>query len=340
MSLSAPPRPTRVGSVLLLAACAWGASAPAQQLRTASGNPVPQVSATVFLCNDSRSLPAGVVGAQTTLRAIAPCTYFGETADATLTIDPAIRESAFVADTRTFSPSAIPAIATADGTLLVDVVGTTRGTLVVTYTLATNASSSGDALRVDVGADGSPELVVPGGAASSGHASFGLTVVGSLTTELRFAAHASGRDPLTGSAGRTTLHVRVQFVPRNTITFDTTATGCGPTGAEPALAGIDSTTVTGHRVDLALTRGIPNAFAAFVFATRTASTPIPLPPGCAFLVEPFAWTFVPTDAAGRASLALGLPRLLPPGELHLQAVTFDWSPRVWASNRLAATLWP
>jgi hypothetical protein len=79
---------------------------------------------------------------------------------------------------------------------------------------------------------------------------------------------------------------------------------------------------------------------ALVFSTRAAALPIGLPPGCEFLVEPEIGVFLPTDAAGRAALRIGLPAPLPAGALFAQAVPFDPTPRAWASPRLEIRLWP
>ena len=108
----------------------------------------------------------------------------------------------------------------------------------------------------------------------------------------------------------------------------------------PVLRGIDLPTAAGHIVDLRVDHAIPRAFVAVIFSLRDSNRPVGLPPGCSFLVEPDVGVYVASTAAGRAALPVGLTSPLPAGTIRAQALPFDLTPRTWASDRLAITLWP
>lgn len=324
-----------------LVVLALAAAATAQQVSiTALAAPPPTVSADVFWgTSEAFSFAPGPIVSPTSMRAYAwgqilpPGGYVW----ASLSVTPSPTGATVGAQVE--SDSTVGR-SSSSGSFDVDVRGSMRGNLVITYSYSiSRIQVRSDFLRVDVGGDGRLEVDVGGGFPASGSLTIPVTIAGLLRTKIQLSAEGVGRDPNMGPLHSQIL-VSVHFVPTDAVTFADGAPGCAGTATIPSLTGQDTRTATGHRLDFTIDHAFPNGNAALVFSTQPASIPIQLPPGCSFLVEPQVWLFLTTNATGSASVSASLPASLPAASLFMQALPFDFTPQAFGSNRLDVTLWP
>ena len=165
---------------------------------------------------------------------------------------------------------------------------------------------------------------------------FPVNTTGSIRTRITFRITTGG----SGLSSTGSVQVAVRFVPSDSIAFRTGEPGCGPAIQRPVLAGSDTRTPTGHRVELRAVQCFASAPVAMVFGVNTVHAPLPLPGGCSFMLEPVNWLFLTADAVGMASVGFDLPQPLVAATIYVQAIPFDSSPRAYSSNRLDIVLVP
>lgn len=197
--------------------------------------------------------------------------------------------------------------------------------------VALNGSSSDPfmvlaSVTIDVGADGSNEVQQT---MSSNGTNFTTSIPVSFLADLpvRVTAHAGGGTASLAHNPAYTIDLTLQYVPQvQSATFTSYGSGCGP-----VLTATDTPLALAHRLQFAMTGGLPNAFSAFVFGTQRISTPL-LGTNCLLLTDPVANVFGTTTPAGAATFAMDLPGPIPVADVQVQAISFDFTPRVLSTQ--------
>ncbi|MCP5042430.1 MAG: hypothetical protein GY944_15505 [bacterium] len=215
-----------------------------------------------------------------------------------------------------------------------DLLWTLRGSGTGTITAAVSTThtqpwlATPPMLQVDVGDDGTWEIVVAAG--TGGKFQLPVRVAGPLPVRVRaHASVAAGAQPRQNEsyALRADFRFEHRATPARIVHY---GQSCGP-----QLAVRDQAAGSAHSIAVDVTGAIPNALVALVFGNQRRSDPIAAS-GCLLYTRPVALLLLPSDPAGRAGWGIALPTPLR-ATLQLQGLAFDNGGRFAATDGVELT---